>query len=247
MTEERPRKRRVTFADLAARPNAAHAAGLGAAAPAAARPIERVTYADLAALSKRPEDFAGTPVPAAPETGIPDPGLPEPAEAEKGIPVPAIPGSQVDAPRALTAAFQRQTVRQAIAAKDGHSFGEQAVYEALWANAAPSGPDQRTIVIGYRALSMACGLTVNNCKANLRSLARKLAIDEAAGHSYTQAKTYVVYHATAILKRRRAAGLTHYIKSRGILFVNPETGQPAGIPETGIPIALTAAPAPDRT
>lgn len=215
------------------------------------RPVGRVTYADLAALSKRPEDFVGTPPLAAPETGIPDTGVPKSAEAETGIPDPAIPEPLPVPERPFVTGtgirLGRQTVRQALAAKDGHSFGEQAVYEALWSNAAPSGPDHRTIVIGYRALSMACGLTVNNCKANLRSLTRKLAIDEVAGHSYTQAKTYVVYHVSAILKRRRAAGLTHYIKSRGILFVNPETGQPAGIPETGTPVTLSAVPGVDRT
>jgi hypothetical protein len=83
---------------------------------------------------------------------------------------------------------------------------------------------------------------VNNCKANLRSLADKLAIEEAGGHSYTQAKTYVVYSEAAILQRRKAAGLTHYIKSRGVVFVDPETGTETGVPEAAIPAYVAGAP-----
>ena len=128
----------------------------------------------------------------------------------------------------------RRHIRQALTAKDGHSLGEQAVYEALWANSEPHSPDCRTAAIGYRILSEVCRLSVNNCKANLRTLAQKLAIEELAGHSYTQSKTYLVYNAPAILRRRKAAGLTHYIKTRGVIFVDPETGVPvSGVPEQG--------------
>jgi hypothetical protein len=125
----------------------------------------------------------------------------------------------------------RRHIRQALTAKDGHSLGEQAVYEALWANSEPHSPDCRTAAIGYRTLSEVCRLSVNNCKANLRTLVQKLAIEELAGHSYTHSKTYLVYNAPAILRRRKAAGLTHYIKTRGVVFVDPETGAELGIPD----------------
>lgn len=128
----------------------------------------------------------------------------------------------------------RRHIRQALTAKDGHSLGEQAVYEALWANSEPHSADCRTAAIGYRALSDACRLSVNNCKANLRALVRKLAIEEVAGHSYTQSKTYRVYSGAAVLARRKAAGMTHYIKTRGVIFVDPEKGIPvSGVPEEG--------------
>jgi hypothetical protein len=87
-------------------------------------------------------------------------------------------------------------------------------------------------------LSQLCGLTVNNCKANLQTLAAKLAIDETASHTPTQGRTYVIHSYNAILKRRRTAGLTHYIKTRGVIFVDPLTGnelQQEGVPLSGIP------------
>ncbi len=126
-------------------------------------------------------------------------------------------------------------IRQAMTAEDGHSFGEQAVYAALWAAARPSAPGCRIVTIGYRSLSYACRLTVNNCKANLHGLIRKLAIEEAGSHSYTQAKTYIVYSPEAIMERRAAAGLVYYVKSRGVTFVDPRTGAEIGIPVTGAP------------
>lgn len=132
----------------------------------------------------------------------------------------------------------RRHIRQALTAKDGHSLGEQAVYEALWANSDPYSADCRSAAIGYRTLSEACRLSVNNCKANLRALVQKLAIEELAGHSYTHSKTYLVYNGPAILRRRKAAGMTHYIKTRGVIFVDPETG----IPKSGVPDTLGSIP-----
>jgi hypothetical protein len=69
-------------------------------------------------------------------------------------------------------------------------------------------------------------LTVNNCKANIRSLANKLAVGEVSSYTHAHASTYLIYSFPAILERRKAAGLTHYIKSRGILFVDLESGKP---------------------
>ena len=129
----------------------------------------------------------------------------------------------------------RRRIRQALTAKDGHSLGEQAVYEALWANSDSYSADCRSAAVGYRTLSEACRLSVNNCKANLRALLQKLAIEELTGHSYTHSKTYLVYSGPAILRRRKAAGLTHYIKTRGVVFVDPETGCEKGILGSGIP------------
>jgi hypothetical protein len=278
MSDEKPKRRLISFADIAARQAAASAAPKPAEAPAA-EPEKRVTYADLAALSKRPEDFAtasrppqaGTPEPGTPDpgipssriaglpapvlrTGIPDPGTPTqaapvvPAIAAgtpvasapvSGIPPSTIPRPAIPRPPARTAGPQ---VRYALRARDGHSPGEQAVYQALWTSAEPYAENSRIVTLGYRALSRLCGLTVNNCKANLRSLAGKLAIEEAGGYSYTQAKTYIVYGEAAIMQRRKAAGFTHYIKSRGVVFVNPETGMETGAPEPAIPTPVMGTP-----
>lgn len=126
-------------------------------------------------------------------------------------------------------------IRLATRARDGHSPGEQAVYEALWVHGTPHTGNCRAISIGYRSLSALCGLSVNNCKANLQGLVRKLAIEEAGGYSYTQARTYLVYGEGAVVERRRVAGLTHYIKTRGVVFVDPATGIELGVPDIGIP------------
>ena len=244
MSEEKPKRRLITFADIAARSAAPSQSPTRTAdpAPAGEVPAERATYARLVSLSKRPEDFReaepaaleqGTPAPTTPVPGIPAPPIPKPTtpvaiRQQTGTPEPGTPQAEAALLRI------RRHIREALTAKDGHSLGEQAVYEALWANSEPHSADCRTAAIGYRTLSEACRLSVNNCKANLRALAQKLAIEELVGHSYTHSKTYLIYNAPAILRRRKAAGLTHYIKTRGVIFVDPETGVPvSGAPEQG--------------
>ncbi len=236
MSEEKPKRRLITFADIAAR---ATPAGQGPAraadpAPPTAEAPERATYARLVSLSKRPEDFGGgepaAPEPGAPERTTPVSGTPvstTPVYTRPAITQPVQGTPETGTPQAEAALLKiRRHIRQALTAKDGHSLGEQAVYEALWTNSEAHSADCRTAAIGYRTLSEVCQLSVNNCKANLRALVQKLAIEELAGHSYTHSKTYLVYSAPAILRRRKAAGLTHYIKTRGVVFVDPETGVP---------------------
>ncbi len=228
MSESKPKRRLVTFADIAA----AQDSSAVPVAPVQEKPEEatkRVTYADLAALSKRPQDFTATPVQGIPATPATVQGTPVPEK--DGAPAPGIPVMM--RPLAGIALGGRQ-IRQAMSAEDGHSFGEQAVYAALWAAAQSGTPAYRILTIGYRALSHACRLTVNNCKANLHNLIRKLAIEEAGKHSYTQAKTYRVYSPEAIMERRAAAGLVYYVRSRGVTFVNPKTGVEIGIPGQGV-------------
>lgn len=272
MSEAEPKKKRlISFADIAARQQ--EGAGREAEAGAVRRAGggnagERVTYADLAALSRRPEDFdPGIPVMAAPEAAppavplIPDQAIPEKTVPDIAIPesgVPAI-GEYLPAPAKpgtpdsgtpltgrpqtgppVTAIRLGRQIRQAMTARDGHSLGEQAVYDVLWNNAAPHTGTSRIVSAGYRPLSSLCRLTVNNCKANIQSLVRKLAVEEVAAHSYTQAKTYIVHSEATIMRLRKAAGLTHYIKSRGIVFVDPETGLEIGGPQTGTPVSVAA-------
>ena len=93
---------------------------------------------------------------------------------------------------------------------------------ALW-NEADVVEDQpyRRIAIGYRTLSAICGLTVNNCKANLKSLQAKLAIESEAGYSNTLATTYRVFSFAEILRRRESAGLTHVLRTKGNVVRRP--------------------------
>lgn len=141
-----------------------------------------------------------------------------PTAKETGTPKTGIPGAS--------------RIRKAQTARDGHSLGEQALYEVLWNSAHPETEDARVLTAGYRTLAGLARLTVNNCKANLQSLRAKRAIEELAGFSYTQGRTYVVYSEAEVVRRRREAGLTHYIKTRGVAFVDPVTGIPVlGVPD----------------
>ncbi|MDQ2840119.1 MAG: hypothetical protein M3Y72_03590 [Acidobacteriota bacterium] len=127
--------------------------------------------------------------------------------------------------------------------QDGHSLGEQALYEALWDHATPQDKESKLITIGYRQMGQLARLTVNNSKANINSLLQKLAVEEVAAFSHAQGTTYRVFSYPAILERRRQSGLTHYVKRRGVVFVNPETAAPLtdrrrvqGIPFSGVPV-----------
>ena len=165
------------------------------------------------------------------ESGIPETGIPAPGRHEIGIP-------DSGAPKTGTPLLRSLRIRRATNVQDGHSLGEHLILTTLWNQAvAVEGQTYRRIAIGYRTLSGFCGLTVNNCKANLKSLQAKLAIEPETTHSTTSATTYRVYSFAEILRRRETAGLTHVLRNRGAMFVHPETGIPVsakGIPETGI-------------
>ena len=155
-----------------------------------------------------------------------------------------------------------QRIRRATRVQDGHSLGEQALYDSLWQAGHPYSSDARAITIGYRHMSELARLTVNNCKANIRALIQKLAVAELSPFSHAHGTTYLIYNFSAILQRRRNAGFTHCIRSRGVVFVDPNTGRPlttsthikSGIPDSresmvvGIPESdKTGAPEVDRS
>ena len=81
------------------------------------------------------------------------------------------------------------------------------------------------LTIGLRTLAELSRMAYSNCKANVRSLVAKLALDERPGFSYTEGRTYIIYSFREILRRRKAAGLTHVVRTRGVAFVDPETGR----------------------
>jgi hypothetical protein len=153
-------------------------------------------------------------------TAISEKGTPESDTAVGGIPRWGVPLSQVGQRIAAL------NIRKAVLVQDGHSLGEQALYQVLWDHAKSYDKDSRIISIGYRQLSHLGRMTVNNCKANILSLIQKLAIEEAVAHSHAQARTYRVFSYPTILERRKNAGLTHFVKSRGVAFVAPDTGEP---------------------
>lgn len=180
------------------------------------------------ALSKKPSDFGPRPVPKR-ETGIP--------ETEPGTPVAAIPASETGIPVSVKTARESK-VYPARVVQDGHSHGEQALYDALWHHPQsvrlPDG--SRRITIGRTGLARSSRMTANNAAAALRSLIAKLAIVEE-GSAGQMGHVYRIRSFTDILDRRKAAGMTAVIRvSKAVRFV--ETGIPvSGIPEreTGIP------------
>jgi hypothetical protein len=159
-------------------------------------------------------------IPSAPESRVSDSGALD------------LPAFESDAPD--TAALEidpldsfprrRIRIREASTVQDAHSLAEQAVYDAMYRAGRPYRGDSRVLTIGLRTLAEFSRMAYSNCKANVRSLVTKLAIDEQPGFSYTEGRTYVVYSFREILRRRKAAGLTHVIRTRGVAFVNPRTG-----------------------
>ena len=119
---------------------------------------------------------------------------------------------------------RRVRIRGAVTVQDAHSLAEQAVYDAMYRTGKPHQGDSRVLTIGLRTLAELSRMAYSNCKANVRSLVAKLALEERPGFSYTEGRTYIIYSFREILRRRRAAGLTHVIRTRGVAFVDPATG-----------------------
>lgn len=112
-------------------------------------------------------------------------------------------------------------IQHCAAAQDGHSRGEQAVYDALWDVGVPESGDSRLATLGLGALEKITRLHLTNVRTNLRSLEKKLAIEvvqQENSHSH-QGKTYRVFPGAAILRKRQAAGLEWVIRTKGVAFV----------------------------
>jgi hypothetical protein len=118
---------------------------------------------------------------------------------------------------------RRQKVRRAIVAQDGHSSGEQLLYQCLWNAATIETADSRLLSIGYNGMSSLCKLDRSNCKKNIQSLAEKLAVQvtETYQSASSTGTTYRIFSYKEILRRREAAGLTWVIRTSGVRFVNP--------------------------
>ena len=123
-------------------------------------------------------------------------------------------------------ATHRVRIRKCAAAHDGHSLGEEVLYQALWKAAAAESAESRMIVIGWRGMSQLCRMTPKNCKINTQRLIRKLALEVLSPYNTPESigTTYRVFSEEAIVRRRRGAGLEWVIRSRGVEFVDPKTG-----------------------
>jgi hypothetical protein len=136
----------------------------------------------------------------------------------------------------------RPLLREAVTAQDGHTHGEQALFATLWRLAKPIGKGtNRALNIGERTLAGEVPMAYSTAQENTRSLVRKLAIDVQC-NAPNKPKTYFVYSYEEILKRRRAAGLTHILRrTSGVALVNP-LAPTVGAPSFGAPISTSGAP-----
>jgi len=121
----------------------------------------------------------------------------------------------------------RQKVRAAADVQDGHSTGEQILYQALWRAAKPDTEETRLITIGYGGMHDLAKLDKTNCKKNLLSLIRKLAVDVINRYSVQKniGNTYRIHSYSAILRRRKQAGMVYVVRANGVRFVTPD-GRP---------------------
>jgi len=127
-----------------------------------------------------------------------------------------------------TTTGRRPRIRQCAAAHEGHSLGEEVLYQALWKAATAESTGARSIVIGWRGMSQLCRMTPKNCKINTQRLIRKLALEILSPYNTPESigTKYRIFPSEAILRRRREAGLEWVVRSRGVEFVDPATGIP---------------------
>ena len=162
---------------------------------------------DLGFVRSIPEVVSAPP--STPTTGTAISDFPAP----EVVSIPAVPAG-------------RLRIRRCAATHDGHSLGEEVLYQARWKAAQLESAETRTIVIGWRGMSQLCRMTPKNCKINTQRLVRKLALEVLSPYNTPESigTTYRVYSDQAILQRRRDAGLEWVVRSRGVDFVDPATG-----------------------
>ena len=118
---------------------------------------------------------------------------------------------------------RRQKIRRATVAQDGHSSGEQLLYQSLWNAATAETSETRLICIGYNGMSSLCKLDRSNCKKNIQTLVEKLSVQVAQTYESASSTgtTYRVFSYREILRRREAAGMVWVVRTSGVRFVHP--------------------------
>jgi hypothetical protein len=170
------------------------------------------------------EPEAGTQSLITTETGFASASRAKTTPGDHSIAFSPIPGV-VSGP--AIASTRRPRIRKCAAAHDGHSLGEEVLYQALWKAAVAETVESRTITVGWRGMSQLCRMTPKNCKINTQRLIRKLALEVLSPYNTPESigTTYRIYSADAILRRRHERGLEWVVRSRGVEFVDPSTGQ----------------------
>ena len=114
--------------------------------------------------------------------------------------------------------------------KDALSHGEECTYGAIFTNGRPHGAlGARAVVAGVRQISKWSGISPSNTHLILRTLVEKKVIERHPSPKHNDGKLYIALPVTEIMRRWRAAGLTHVLKrSHGVQLVTggPITGDP---------------------
>jgi hypothetical protein len=153
------------------------------------------------------------------EEAEPPPALSPPPDIKK------VPEAKRDTPPALAPNPEgsRYRVRRAVLAQDGHSSGEEVLYQSLWncRYARQESKETRLVTIGWKAMSKLARLTPRNTRRNCETLIEKLAIEQLSGENSRESigRTYRLFSYKLILERRRAAGMEWVTRSRGVVFV----------------------------
>ena len=126
--------------------------------------------------------------------------------------------------RKLVTPDHRPHPRPCYLAQDGHSLGETALYQVLWARAKQETADTRVITAGWRTMKRLCGMSDKSCKRNTTGLIEKFALEVVSAEdiSTRTGRTYRIHSYVSILARRKAAGLEWVSRDRRRRFVQKD-------------------------
>lgn len=155
----------------------------------------------------------------------------------------------------LTPGRGRSKIRRCVLAQDGHSLGEEAIYQVLWRtgraeNSDPNG--SRTNRMGAADIGFKVNMAKKNVRQNISRLFEKLALEilENFETMNSQARLYRVYSYKQILERRRAAGLEYVLRNKGVVFCTQDgtelVSSPAYVSSPGGKTSIKPAPPKKR-
>ncbi|MEA2259719.1 MAG: DnaA N-terminal domain [Acidobacteriaceae bacterium] len=160
--------------------------------------------------------------------------VPEPQEA-RSIPTLGVGHMRpvgLSTPGAFLPGVGRSAVYKASLAQDGHSLGEQAVYEVLWREGKPdklrTEPEDlwaaRYVSLGYAEVAAKARINKKSAKLNLQRLIEKQAIEVTSEYIKETScpRTYRVLSYREIVDRRRRAGMVWVVRNKAVTFVTPD-------------------------
>lgn len=117
----------------------------------------------------------------------------------------------------------RSKIKRCVLAQDGHSLGEEAIYQAMWRTGRPESSDpngSRSIRIGAAEIGYKVNMAKKNVRQNISRLFEKLALEilEDFETMNSQARLYRIFSYKQILERRRAVGMEFVLRNKGVVF-----------------------------